>query len=241
MRTLHTWFDTPLGRLVSDMEREALDCHLDRWSGAKLLQVGGFGGDRRVLRANTARQWLVDAPGQGPADCLLRPEQLPFLSDTMDIVVLIHSLEFNSNPHRVLREAERVLAPEGHLVVLAFNLLSLWGLAQTLPTLRRRGAPWNGRYLSARRIRDWLTLLDMEISASEYHLFRPPLSRPRLQERLAVMERIGPRCLPWFGGVHLIVAQKHVVGLTPLRAFRRQQPQLVPAGLGQPTPRRSIE
>lgn len=232
MRTLQAWFDSPLGRSLGEIERDALDRHLDRWTGARLLQVGGFGGGRRVRRANTSRQWLVDR--EAPADCLLEPERLPFLSDTMDIVVLVHALEFSSNPHRVLREAARVLAPEGHLVVLAFNRLSLWGLTRALSGRSRRGAPWNGRYLTAWRLRDWLALLDLETRVSEAYFYRPPLNRPKLQERLVRLERIGPAVLPWFGGVHLMVAQKHVPALTPLRPLRPLQPELVPSGLAQP-------
>jgi SAM-dependent methyltransferase len=241
MQTLQHWFETPLGRLLAEVERQALDRHLDRWAGASLLQIGGFGGGRRVLRANTSRQWLVDADGCGQVDCVLQPDKLPFQSDSMDIVVLVHSLEFSGNPHRVLREAARVLAPEGHLLVLTFNLASLWGLAHSLPTLQRRGAPWNGQYFTSRRVRDWLTLLDLETVAVEHHFFRPPLSRARVQEQMAPLERWAPRLVPWFGGVHMIVAQKHVVGVTPLRPVWRPQRRLVAGGLAHPTSRKSLD
>jgi len=241
MRTLQDWYETPLGQLVAQLEREMLDRHLDRWAGAHLLQIGGFGYGQRVLRANTSRQWLVDRPGHGPVDCRLEPEHLPFQSDTMDMVVLVHSLEFGGNPHRVLREAERVLSPEGHLLVLSFNLFSLWGAAHAMPTLRRRGAPWHGEYFSSRRVRDWLTLLDMEILSTEHSLFRPPLRRLKLQEKLAGLERWGPRVVPWLGGIHLTVAKKHVVGLTPLQPVWRSRRRLVPGGLAQPTSRKAVD
>jgi SAM-dependent methyltransferase len=238
MKTLQSWFETPLGRLLADVERRALDRHLDRWAGVTLLQIGGFGGGRRVLRANTSRQWLVGADGR--VDCMLRPEQLPFQSDSMDMVVLVHSLEFSDNPHRVLREAERVLAPEGHLLVLTFNLISLWGLAHAVPALQRRGAPWNGQYFTSRRVRDWLTLLDLETICVEHHFYRPPLNRQRLQERLTSVDRWGPRLAPWFGGVHLTVAQKHIVGVTPLRPAWRPPRRLVAGGIAQPSSRKSL-
>lgn len=236
MRTLQDWFQTPLGQLLAQSERELLDRHLDCRAGAHLLQIGGFGAGQKVLRANTSRQWLVDAPDNGPVDCLLNPEHLPFQSDSMDIVILVHSLEFSDNPHRVLREADRVLAPEGYLLVLSFNLFSLWGLAHALPGVARRGAPWSGQYFSSRRIRDWLKLLDMEIHAVEHAYFRPPVNKARLQERLAGAERWGGRIMPWFGAVHLTVAQKHVVGLTRLRPVWRVQPKLI-GGFAQPTSR----
>lgn len=241
MKTLQSWFETPLGRLLADVERQALDRHLDRWAGATLLQIGGFGSGQRVLRANTSRQWLIGNDTGGGVDCLARSEQLPFQSDSMDIVVLVHSLEFSGNPHRVLREAERVLVPEGHLLVLTFNLLSVWGLAHGLPALQRRGAPWNGEYFTSHRIRDWLKLLDLETSCVEHLFYRLPVNRERLQERLAAVERWAPRVAPWFGNVHLTVAQKHVVGMTRLRPAWKPRRRLVAGGLAQPTSRKSLD
>lgn len=238
MRTLQNWFETPLGRLLAEAERQVLDRYLDRWAGATLLQIGGFGYGQRVLRANTSRQWLVDRDPAGRVDCVLRPEQLPFQSGTMDIVVLVHSLEFNNNPHRVLREAERVLAPEGYLLVLGFNLLSLWGAAHSIPALQRRGPPWNGHYFTHRRVRDWLTLLDLEMVGVEHHFYRPPINRGRLQERLLPLENWAPRLVPWFGGIYLTVARKHVVRVTPLRPAWRRRPRLVTGGVAQPSSRK---
>ncbi|NLO79361.1 MAG: class I SAM-dependent methyltransferase [Xanthomonadaceae bacterium] len=237
MRTLQSWFETPLGQMLADVERQALDNYLDRWAGATLLQIGSFGPGQRVLRANTSRQWLAGGQGE-PVDCVMRPEQLPFQSGTIDIVVLVHSLDFSSNPHRVLREAERVLAPEGHLLVLGFNLFSLWGAVHVLRPLQRRGAPWNGQYFTQRRVRDWLTLLDLEMVAAEHHFFRPPLNRSRLQERLLPLENWAPRVVPKLGAVHLTVARKHVAGLRPLRPVWRRRPRLIVGGLAQPSSRK---
>lgn len=235
MTSLQSWFATPLGRLLAEAERSVLDPYLDRLSGWNLLQIGGFGEGVRVLRANTARQWLTNGPDTGAVDCRLRPEALPFQSATMDIVVLVHCLEFSENPHQVLREAERVLAADGTLLVLTFNLLSLWGLAHGLPGLRRR-APWCGDYYTGRRISDWARLLGLEVTEVEGCFYRPPINRERLQQHLRALERWGPRCLPWLSAVNLVVAQKRVAGLTPLRPAFRPKRKLV-GGLVQPAPR----
>lgn len=238
IRTLQSWYETPLGRLLGETERLALDRWLDRWTGASLLQIGGFGDGRRVLRSNTSRQWLVGDADSARVDCLLRPDELPFQAGCIDIVVLVHSLEFSANPHAVLREAARVLAPEGYLLVLSFNPFSWWGLAHTLPALQRKGAPWSGRYYSSRRIRDWLLLLDLDVIDTEYFFYRPPLRRARLQERLQPLESWLPRVLAWSGGVHVVVATKHVAGVTPLRALRQPRRQIIPGGLVQPSSRK---
>src|SRR5690606_11980997 len=117
MRSLQEWYCSPVGRLLEAAEREALGRCLDRLTGAAMLQLGGFGSQPK-LGANTGRQWLACEGADEPGDCIVDFEQLPFQSNTIDIVVLVHTLDFASRPHVVLREAERVLVPEGTLLTL---------------------------------------------------------------------------------------------------------------------------
>ena len=78
--------------------------------------------------------------------------QLPFASASLDLVVLPHVLEFLPDPHQMLREVERVLIPEGQVVIAGFNPLSLWGLRRYRPAQREGLFPWNGNYLSVLRL-----------------------------------------------------------------------------------------
>lgn len=236
MRPLQHWYRTPVGHLLESVEREALARRLDRLTGAASLQLGGFGMQPR-LRPHTGRHWLACERPDDPGDCLLRFEQLPFQSQSMDIVVSVHALEFSDRPHQVLREAERVLVPEGALLLLCFNPISLWGAARAWRG-GIRGAPrWQGRYLTARRTRDWVTLLGLELERIEYFYFRPPWNNAALQGRLQPLENVAERWLPWFGGVYLLTARKHVAGITPLRPSWRRRRGLTGGGLPQPTSR----
>ncbi|MFM1760358.1 MAG: hypothetical protein RLY75_1629, partial [Pseudomonadota bacterium] len=61
--------------------------------------------------------------------------ELPFASESIDLLVLPHVLEFAADPHQILREAERVLRPEGRLIISGFNPASLWGMRQYLSRL----------------------------------------------------------------------------------------------------------
>jgi ubiquinone/menaquinone biosynthesis C-methylase UbiE len=63
-------------------------------------------------------------------------DALPFDSASLDLVVLPHTLELASDPHQTLREVERVLVPEGRVVIVGFNPASLWGLRQGLGRVR---------------------------------------------------------------------------------------------------------
>jgi SAM-dependent methyltransferase len=56
---------------------------------------------------------------------------------------MAHALEFHDDPHQILREVERVLIPEGELIITGFNPISIWGLRQRLPNCPG-DFPWNG-------------------------------------------------------------------------------------------------
>ena len=137
---------------------------------------------------------------------------LPFASASLDLVVLPHVLEFAANPHQVLREVERVLVPEGHVVIAGFNPLSLFGLKRRLA--REKGAyPWHGQYLSLRRIKDWLALLSFEANAHPTGCFVPAMEQQKWIERLAFMDWAGDRWWPIGGGVYIVHAIKRVQGM----------------------------
>jgi SAM-dependent methyltransferase len=129
----------------------------------------------------------------------------------MDLVVLPHALEFSENPHAILREAHRILMPEGRLVITAFNPNSLWGLAQWFN--QRREFPWRGRFVSVHRLRDWLSLLDFEVAGGRFWAYAPPLQSQRWLERFAFMEKMGDRWWGVGGGVYMIEAIKRVQGV----------------------------
>jgi len=232
---MQAWYRTPLGRLLREAERSALTQCLSRVYGYRLLQIGGFGARTVQELAGVSAHWVIDRPGTSGADVHAKPEDLPFCSGTMDVVVIVHALEFSDQPHRLLREAERVLAPEGHLLVLGFNPVSLWGAGRLWGRLRQSGPPWAGHYFTRRRIADWLTLLGLEIVRRENAFHRPPLVSAGLQQRLRWVEAIGERLGAPPGAVNITVAQKHVVGVTPVRAIWRRAKEAVPTGLAQPS------
>ena len=151
--------------------------------------------------------------------------------------MLIHQLEFTGSPHQVLREAERVVGPEGHLLVIGFNPLSLWGLRR-LVAGAHSGPPWGGRYIGPRRVEDWLRLLGLEVVRTEGFVFPPPLDARLLLEHVDTLERIGRRYLGRGGGVYLTTARKHVCAVPPVGlAWRRPKLAVIPGGMAAPSRR----
>lgn len=230
---LNRWFETPLGRHLLCEEIDILQQILPRFFGYHLLQISNVRHSNllkssrikhRCILSRSAN--LVDEPYTsiyGLANAL------PIAHDSVDVVVLPHVLEFEANPHEILREVERVLIPEGHLVILGFNPISLWGIRKFFT---RNNIPWNGDFLSLLRLRDWLALLNFDITEQHVFFFAFPFHNARIRKYTAFMERIGSHWTQNFGAVYILVAKKRVATLTPIRPKWLTKPAMVTEAVG---------
>lgn len=229
------WFEQPLGRSIQANEVDRLRPLLAGLYAVRAVQVGSIGSFDLLESCDAPSRYIVDTlPGRGNEACnqvRAMPEALPFDSKSVDLMVLPHTLDFSDQPHQVLREIERVLIPEGHVVILGFNPVSLWGLRRLFARRARRTAPWNANFIGLRRIKDWLELMQFEITGGSMLYYRPPLANSSLLDRLFVLDKVGDRWWPLMAGVYLLVARKRVAGLTPIRPQWRMR--LVEDGFGR--------
>ena len=238
---LARWLDSPLGQALLAQEARLVGDLLDGVFGEYALQLGRWGEPRAFLRNARTQRSLCLSDGEGPlADpapsAIGRPWRLPLASDTMDVVILPHSLEFSSRPHAILREVHRVLRADGHLIVLGFKPGGLWGLRRLIP-----GAgmpPGTDTLISEGQLTDWLQLLDLYLLGSTKYFFRWPLPRQRVSDSQAWEQR-GRRWWPELAACYMLAAQKRVVPLTTVRRPWRAKPKVVAGGLVKPTTRAS--
>lgn len=238
---LRDWYQTPLGNMLAEDEQAELDSILPNLFGYHLMQVGSMAAPL-LSASRILHKFVLDGENPQLREAMQiagAPEQLPIQADCLDAVILHHSLELAHDPRQLLREVERALVPEGHLVVLGFNPLSFWGLRK-LFNLRRHGAPWDQKFLSVNRITDWMELLGMEVIHTHYRFFRLPYGGKRLAHQFRFLETWGQRWWPIFGGVYFIVAKKKVSTLTPIKPRWRPQRSLV-RGLTDATSRSSMQ
>jgi SAM-dependent methyltransferase len=225
---LADWFETPKGTYVLGWERKQFDAAVEDVFGFNAVQVGLPGLD--FLRESRIPLKVRAGLEHG---CALRsdPMQLPLASQSIDLLALPHVLEFCPRPHAILREAERVLMPEGSVVISGFNPLSLWGAARALGWERRR-YPWCGRFIGLLRLKDWLALLGFELNGGRFGCYAPPFSQGHWLERFGFMEKAGERWWPICGSVYVVRAVKRVAGMrlvTPnWRAKRAPKKALAP-------------
>lgn len=205
-RDARPWYDTTLGSYVLEREQAYIDAAVSDIFGFNALQFGLPQYD--LLRASRIPNRHSLGPYR-PARLRTDFESLAVASQSVDLAVMPHVLEFSAAPHQILREVERVLIPEGHVLITGFNPLSLWGAYH----LFRRGGddyPWRGKFISLLRLKDWLALLGFEVVAGKLACYAPPLQSGKWLTRMQFMEAAGDRWWPLGGGVYCLLAKKRV-------------------------------
>ena len=205
---LSEWFATSLGQYVVGVEQDIFDKEVADVFGFNAFQIGLPEHD--FLRANRMPFRSVTAI-DGNVSFLADARALPIRSGVADLIILPHALEFSENPHQVLREVQRVLMPEGHVMLSGFNPWSLWG-ARRLMTLSP-GYPWHGQFVSLARIRDWLALLGFEVATGRMGCYVPPLTSDKWRGRFDFMDKAGDRWWPFAGGIYFLHGIKRVQGM----------------------------
>jgi SAM-dependent methyltransferase len=204
---------------VLNWELAQFDSAVDDVFGFRAVQIGLPEVD--FLRQNriSYRFTLALEPGAAVA---ADPLQLPLASQSVDLVVLPHVLEGHPNPHDVLREVERVLMPEGQVVISGFNTASLWRVRQLFAP-RHNGAPWDAKFIGLLRLREWLRVLGFELNGGKFGCYAPPFRNEVWLKRFAFMDKAGARWWPVTGGVYVVRAVKRVHGMRIVTPAWRQE------------------
>ncbi len=251
---LGAWLQTAPGRYLLEWVQDRLDHAVTDAFGFHALQLGLPELDG--LRANRMpHRWVASDSLVVPESLLLPPardglstlpaaeavslfcefDALPFPQHSIDLVVLPHSLELARDPHQTLREVERVLVPEGRVVIAGFNPTSLWGLRQRAGHIKHgmgigRGQglylPRAGEFIGYWRLRDWLRLLGFEVEIGRFGCYRPALASQRWLDRFAWMDPVGDRWWPVLGAVYFVVAVKRVPGMRLIGLAKNERRKL---------------
>jgi SAM-dependent methyltransferase len=217
--TPQDWFATPLGQYLLEKERAYLDDVTPDIFGFHALQLGMPEVD--LLRESRIVHRMRIGTGNRP-DVYAKSHVLPIATQSIDLVVLPHVLEFAAEPHEVLREVDRVMMPEGRLVIVGFNPWSLWGLRSAVGFSREQ-YPWNGRFVSLPRVKDWLALLGFDVNAGRLVGYAPPFDNQKLRSRFGFMEPAGDRWWAVGGAVYMLQAVKRVRGMRLITPAWQQQ------------------
>jgi SAM-dependent methyltransferase len=234
---MEIWYQQKVAQKLIEAEKEAFAKILPRLYGYHLVFLGEAALASLVETSLISHRVFIHPHTMAPSLSTLKGsnEALPFLTDSVDVVVLPHVLEHAIHPHQVLRETHRILIPEGHLVITGFNPLSCWGGWHAYQHLRGK-TPSGGKMLTLGRLRDWLTLLDFRIVGATKFYFRPPIAHEAIHRKMYFLEKWGEVCWPFLGGAYILLAVKRVVSFTPIRPRFKNQSRLWQGNENLPKP-----
>jgi SAM-dependent methyltransferase len=227
------WYGAPVGCALKTIVARRLSQVLSKLSVQDVLFLGVAGFEKQLAAAKCEHaMFFTDVA----CEHLLSNEDsyLPIKSESQECVVLLHGLDVAVNPHAVLREMSRVVAKDGYLIIIGFNLFSSWGLYRPFRRLfkwRAPRIPWQLAFHGIAKLSDWLELLGFETGKVRTLGFRPIIQSPNVYRSLAFLESVGNLVLPGFGSVYIHLARKRTIPLTPEPMLSRLRTGLIKAGL----------
>lgn len=160
----------------------------------------------------------VSSDIHGSGNVVAYPEHLPFAEHAVDLLLLMHTLDYCDDPLAALREASQVLNAEGIIVLTGFNPHSLYGIGKYLP--RRKSQSYAARFIGAKVVQDWLALLGFTFLGASMLEYRPPIANPKIRSKLQFMEKMGERWWPVCGAVYVLVAKKQIYSKISVKRLR---------------------
>jgi SAM-dependent methyltransferase len=224
---LQTWLASTAGQYLQAKEQTLYDQTVVDLFGFNALQMGyaqmELLRNSRIPNRYVASEFAAET-AQNQLSC--SDDFLPFAEMSIDLLLLPHRLEFSERPHQTLREAARVMMPDGHLIISGFNHLSVWGAAAGFKRIlsSKNDYPWNGKFIGLTRLKDWLTLLGFEVVFVEMCCHIPPFDQLSWHKRFSFFDKVSSKRCAMLGGVYFIVAKKRVVGITPIKPHWKLNP-----------------
>jgi SAM-dependent methyltransferase len=222
-----TWQALPNGEMIRKTIELVLAPWWQKFFGYQLVKLGALSCEINIV-GSTIKHQINLSVNHPESDVIANVDDLPLQDQSVDVCLLSHALEFSVDPHHVVREANRVLIPNGYLVITGFNPISLAGLNRFIP-YRRQNTPWNEHFFSPMRIKDWLHLMGFEVLADQRCLLSSLTGKLNEQSLKSPWHNFANRYLTTFGSVYIIIAKKRVLPLTPIKPMWQIQTGFEPA------------
>ncbi len=194
-------------------------------SGLRVLGLGFATPYLSMFRGEAERVLAAMPAGQGVMHWPLRERSLTMLVDetelplpdlSMDRVLIVHALECSEQVRPLLREAWRVLADSGRLIIVVPNRRGLWARFESTPL--GTGRPYSKGQLS-RLLRDNM-FMPLETTRA---LFVPPIDLGILQGAAGAWEKVGGKFFPAAAGVNITEAVKQMYAQTIVAEPKRKR------------------
>ena len=166
---LFSCYQSPRGKLLQALEIKYLKKSISVSCKQTVLQIGALDFEDEFIDCSLYQRFTIldnFAAGIYSATKIqAKAFNLPIQSEIIDLIILPHLLEFDAHRFQTMREVERILKPEGILIILNFNPWSVWLRSQYFWD-KRLAESWQGHFITRSRILDWLKLLNFELKTT---------------------------------------------------------------------------
>lgn len=219
---IEQWFTSDMGKALLKQQQSQLDEILPTLFGYHLMQMSVCR-ENTLCNSSAIRHQFSLGPLAGKSIVgVTDEEQLPIETESVDVAMLHHVMEYTQHPHQLLREVSRVVMPSGHIVIVGFNPVSFIGLHSIFGRVKRSGI-WQNHLLSVQRLADWLTLMDFQVQSVQYGFYKPLINLPFGNKLFSRYDQLMTRFQLPLGGFYVMVAKKEVSRLTPIKPRWRSQ------------------
>lgn len=212
---LRGFYASPLGGALKARLRRRLGHYINKAEDEVVVGIGyatpflrkfidDISSRTQVLSLMPARQGAIYWPVNGNnLTALVESEQLPLRDNTVHRVLMIHALENEAYPADMLREAWRVLAPGGQLIIVAPRRYGLWRfMGET---------PWRGNASFRRHVlKEALRQVGFTWIHSEPLCVVPPSQHPMITRSFNWLDQALSFLAPILGSIVIIEAEKHI-------------------------------
>ena len=215
---INSWYKTEAGKINKDLVVDSINnIILDRYDRS-ILYIGPSDITKKIMKKDKSFNSFFVSTSKY-SDIRAEIENLPFQKSSIDLVVLVHSLEINKNPHAVFREINRILVDDGEIIITSFNKMSFIGLFYYLPI---DSIFKNKSYISIGRLEDWSKLFSYEINRIMNINKIPPFENKKILKYLSFLNNTIFCKINFFGNSYILHAKKNTYKFISLKNWHKK-------------------
>ncbi len=241
------WFFKNSGRPILRHQKNTIAKILPDIFGYYLMQVSVLG-SKKLYKSSPIRYPFIVVPVDSflndskkvPGNVVVCDfQELGIETDSVDVVLLHHALDFSPNPHQLLRESARITMPNGLVIIVGFNRWSFSSITRYFSCFFNRSHFYRHHRFGVQRLKDWCKVLELDAVHIEYG-YHCPLYKKQFSKKL---DAILSYCLPMFGQYYVLIARKNVNAMNKVNMKWRKKsvlPQWGERALNKSAPVKNI-
>lgn len=214
-KAIETWYASAFGQQVLKAEQQQVEQLISDKFGYYVVEFTDAVSHFNVLSPIARKFSLSLMPNKNPQQSLTAElTALPFIPDSVDMIIMPHILEFIAEPEHVLEQVWTSLMPNGYVLIMSFNPYSLWGIYRKLKQDKK--IPYQGSYFSSRKITSMLKSAGFHVDEIVSCSFTLPTMNQQSTQTHNRWLAFAQLAWPSSGNVNIILARKRLSGVTPL-------------------------